>query len=61
MARIYANVISQANKIALKTAMKKKKLVLVLVAATRKANMYFNRLVPTKQRSVGLNTISISF
>ena len=54
MTRIYANVISQENKIALKTAMKKK-----FIAATRKVNMYFNRLVPTKRRPVGLNALAM--
>ena len=44
MTRIYANIIFWVNKIVLKMAMKKK-----LTAATGKANMYFNPLVPIKR------------
>ena len=41
--RIFVNIIFQAIKIELKIVMRKRPVV-----ATRKVNMYFNRLVPTK-------------
>ena len=43
--RIFANVTFQVIKIELEIVMRKKPIV-----ATRKVNMYFNRLVPTKTK-----------